>query len=280
MVGMPYYYEIGPMLEVLSDFLEDDARAIQALRHLRDPNVIATEFMGLDSTNLNAGPLDTFDKRVAALNRDWFGMTRDRSGKWIRQASSYGSPPYTTGRWVNWWGDAEGIARTTVARAIEVALGMAPDQPIVASAPPARHWPITFVWKCGQPWFEGWVTWRGHGADGNVFVVFSTPGNGDPIRPTPLAPPTRQSGDYGEHPVKTGASALTGVGDRGHWVVAQEHQYPLPNWQPSSSASTFGNVVLPIGFGPMVTVSDGPVVTVAPSEIDGGVKATGRPYQP
>jgi hypothetical protein len=39
-------------------------------------------------------------------------------------------------------------------------------------------------------------------------------------------------------------------------------------------------VVLPIGLGPMVTVSDGAVVTVAPSEIDGGVKAAGRPYQP
>jgi hypothetical protein len=293
MVGMPYYYETGPTFEVLEDVLNNgdpptapaprfpgDDRAIHVLNQLRDPAVLIATIMGLDSVTLNAGPNPTVADRIRAVNRDWFGMVEDSTGAWSPQPPFDPTNPVTTGRWVNWYGHAEAIVRTTLQRALEVALGLEPDQPIAVGASPPRHWPIAMIWKCGQPWFEGWITWRRQADYGLVFVVFSTPGNGDPISTTPLAPPNRPVPEYREHPLRTpGALGITCTGDRGHWVVAQQHQGPPPEWVPSSTPGEGGGLAPPIGTGPMLTVSDGDVVTIAPSEIDGGVLANGRPYQ-
>jgi hypothetical protein len=291
MVGMPYYYEIGPTFEVLEDVLNrgddpdasppvyaGDDRAIHVLNQLRDPTVFIATIIGLDSTTLDGGPNATAAARVEAVNHAWFGIEPDGSGGWAQQAPFDPVNPTTTGRWVNWYGEAETIVRVTLQRALEVALGLEPDEPIALGMTPRRHWPIAMVWKCGQPWFEGWISWRRHGECGQVFVVFSTPGNGDPISTSPLAPPNRAAGEYGEYPVQTTSTpALSCGGDRGHWVVAQRCQEPPAQWIPSSTPSESGGVNP--SFGSMLTVSDGDVVTVAPSEIDGGVLADGRPYQ-
>jgi hypothetical protein len=294
MVGMPYYYEIGPTFEVLEDVLNNgdpptapppihagDDRAIHVLNELRNPAVAIATIIGLDSVTLNAGPNSTKQARIDAANRDWFGRTKDATGAWVvPQAPFDPENPATTGRWVNWYGQAEEIVRTTLQRALEVALGLEPDHTIAMGTRPPRHWPIAMIWKCGQPWFEGWITWRRHGACGQVLVVFSTPGNGDPISTSPLAPPNRAVAEYGEYPAQTlGASPISSAGDRGHWVVAQQHQERPQEWVPSSAPRPRGGLAPTIGTGPMLTVSNGDVVTVAPSEIDGGVLAHGRPYQ-
>ncbi len=60
--------------------------------------------------------------------------------------------------WDNYSGDVNGITRLTIRTALEVALGVAKNEPVPDQPP--RHWPIDLFWKCGQNWFEGWVTHR------------------------------------------------------------------------------------------------------------------------
>ena len=59
-----------------------------------------------------------------------------------------------------------------------------------------KPWRVEFFWKCGQPRFEGWVTWRDHqnGGDGQVTVVFATPATPDQVlrRPGDQAEPMRK----------------------------------------------------------------------------------------
>ena len=73
-----------------------------------------------------------------------------------------------------------------------------------------RHWPVEFFWKCGQPRFEGWVTWRDE-AEGRNWA-----GDGD----------RRHTGDT-RHRVpaslQRGPIAVDGIvatGFQGMWVCA------------------------------------------------------------
>ena len=74
--------------------------------------------------------------------------------------------------------------RQTLLRAGEVTLGFprpAAGQPL---PPGIRHWPVDFFWKCGQPRFEGWVTWRSttrSPTTGHVAVIFATPATPDTV---------------------------------------------------------------------------------------------------
>ena len=42
------------------------------------------------------------------------------------------------------------------------------DPPTAPMPADTRHWPVEFFWKCGQPRFEGWVTWRDEAEGGPV----------------------------------------------------------------------------------------------------------------
>ena len=62
----------------------------------------------------------------------------------------------------------------TLEKGIEVSLGLFPG-----AGSPQRFWPMSFLWVCGSPKFEGWTSWRRYGAgveDGHVQVTLVTPG--------------------------------------------------------------------------------------------------------
>ena len=172
MPGMPYHLEKGPVLSVLEDVLRGPTAQVEnILTRLRDPSVPLAEVGGLDSTTLNAPPYPTTGDRVAHIEKDWFGYVVGTQ----QQAPFNPLTNPTTGFWENYWGDVAGIVRETLTRAVEVALGLDHD----AEPPGTRHWPIELFWKCPNPWFEGWVTWRhepSQPASGQVTVILATPG--------------------------------------------------------------------------------------------------------
>ena len=145
MPPMPYYLEKGPMFSVVEDYLNaDTARAVDTLRELRkesdDPTYVELWELGaFGSTNLSAKPPPSYAKDF----RDkWLGMGPDPSAM----------------MWDNYSGDVNGITRLTIRTALEVALGVGKNEPVPDTPP--RHWTIDLFWKCGQNWFEGWVTHR------------------------------------------------------------------------------------------------------------------------
>lgn len=264
---MPFHVEIGPNWEVLEDYLNGDAgRLTDLLANLR----AGADLMDLglfDSTSLLGGPRPPAQVKDHG-RADWFGMRPRPGGGWEPQAPFDPVTNPSTGYWQQWYGDAEGIVRTTLQRAVEVALGVDPDAPVDASVPPARHWPIDILIKCTQAWMEGWVSWRAHGGTGHVTVIFAVPGNGHPLLTSPLAPPARSLPEYGCPP-----AACSGA--RGLWLIG--HSREVAHHVRSHGPSLVGDWVLP-HFG-QVFEGEGPIVTVAPSEADGGVLAAGRPYQ-
>lgn len=269
---MPFHLEKGPELEVLEDFLNSSTdRAVDALGRLRS-GVPLAEAGGFDSTSLDHGPNNTFEARLVHFQRDWLGMRRDASGRWHDQRPFDPVSNPTTGFWKDWYGDADGILRTTFIRAIEVSLGLSHGA-LPGPSGPDRHWPIDLYWKCPQPWLEGWIGWRGQGTApgecGQVTVILATPGNGQPVLLSPLAPPARNSADYCEEPAD--ASAAQGL-----WVVT--HRQTLSVLRSTVEPTESGDWVLP-SFGPLYhgDMAAG-IVTVAPCEADGGVLAGGRNY--
>ncbi|HVN51681.1 MAG TPA: hypothetical protein VMT43_09625 [Acidimicrobiales bacterium] len=270
MPGMPYHLEKGPILSVLESFANGGNSTSGTTRHnnmrkvldrLRDPSIALTAVGGLDSTNLNGGatnPWPTYDDRVAHIEQDWFGYTPGG----VPQAAFNPSIPHRTGFWINYHGDVEGIVRETLTRALEVALGVDHGQP---SSGATRYWRVELFWKCPNPWFEGWITWRAgsaSSADGQVTVIFATPGNGGWVYPDPCA---------GRNPVVDPASAQT---DRGMWVITHRGH---TEYVVSTTVET------PPGAVPIPTLGafwagTAPLVTVAPSFGDGGGHDGGLPY--
>jgi hypothetical protein len=257
---MPYHLEKGPVLSVLEDLLGGTTAQLGALLgRLRDPNVDLAEVGGLDSTTLDVPPYPTKASRVAHIERDWFGFT---PGTQQQPAFSLGANR-TTGKWESYYGDVAGIVRETMIRAIEVALGLDHDDP----PPGTRHWPIELFWKCPNPWFEGWVTWRhrpGHAKRGQVTVVLATPGNGAVVLDDPRA---------GRAAVVNPASPR---GNQGMWIIT--HAGHDRHVVPTTTATPPGIVPLPT-LGALFVGRPG-ITTVAPSLIDGGADPVGLPYVP
>lgn len=266
---MPYHLETGPNLEVLEDFMNGDVdRLVKALSQLRGTTPLC-DIGVFDSTTLDGGPLDKA-QRNAHLMEDWFGMSQNANGAWVKQKKFSAKSNATTGYWQGWYGDCEKIVRLTLRRAAEVALGLGYDDPIPEGFRPSRHWPIQFLWKCAQPWFEGWITWRSdHSRGGHVTVLWCTPAQGDPVLTSPLAPPQRNLPDYARDP-------KSAAGAEGMWVVTHETQQV--EMAITTEPSGLGQWRFP-QWGP-VYVGTGDVVTVQPSEADGGVLSGGRAWIP
>ena len=287
---MPYQLEKGPYFSVTESVFDDLDLRIGVLVGLKtptpnfDPDALPT----LESTSLNTtvGPVRTHDARKQHENAEWYGKSYDtNTHKWVRQPAFDRQHPKATGFWHNWYGDAEGIVRETFARAIEVSLGLQ-DTPNAADAVwirqhMTRSWPIEIVTRCPAPWFEGWVTWRGLGATGHVTVHINTPSHRHSnLLKSPVRAPGYHTPDYqDEEPPKP---RLNPIGERGMWVISHKRQDLVPQPYPgplTTQNSPTGAAWTVPWFGGMVH-SHGPIVTVQPSEPNGGVLPGGRPYTP
>jgi hypothetical protein len=258
---MPYTLEKGPYFSVVEDFANDDpARMVTALKHLRGGGRISA-IQALDSTTLDAGPY-TAPQLRDHIETHWFGAVKGTSGQWSKQ------PPFdpqhhpNTGFWQEWYGDAEGVLREGLIRALEVALGVRHGEDPGSRIP--RSWRLEVFWRCPIPWFETWVTWRQHGngpRDGQVTVLISTPGHGHPVKNTPVRQNEPANSGYQLNPVNTGGAP------QGMWVVSQAYHRPWP--KQITVESGLGEWTFPAqGLG---YVSQGPVVVVSPPEREGGV---------
>ncbi len=259
---MPYHVEKGAVFTIFESFLNDSTpMAVRVLRALRNPGYALQGSRFFSDTTLTGRPPITGGTWAQHFTDDWLGPSRYPNHDW-------------TGYWIGYRGEVGEIVRLTLRRALEVALDVDHDAEAVPDTP-ERHWPIQILWHCGQPWFEGWVAWTDRSAGGgDVTVLWATPGHyGGVVRRRLTAPATRQGRDYAENPVTM--DTMTGERRRrGLMVVSHENhvrENPSEGWR----ASLSGEWQVPT----IVThVGEGPVITVAPSEAEGGVLADGRPF--
>jgi hypothetical protein len=245
---------------MLEDLINRDPH--RCLRSLRDPDMPVTELLRDPPVKIEAGPYSDTARLADHIDRDWFGMTDD---------STSGTSRY----WSYWRGDAQGIVRETIVRAIEVALGLDHGEDVPSTD--RQRWHISLLTACGIRWFEGWISWRRVGADrdgGHVVVMLLTPTHGKPAEPTLLRPTSSTAHSpgppYAVNPVRA-------EGDQGLWAVGtvlERRVDPEPASAQWVSPGTFPRPHL----GPTY-VGDGGIVTVAPPEAQGGVLPDGRPYQ-
>jgi hypothetical protein len=260
---MPYHVEKGAVFTIFESFLNDSTpMAVNVLRALRDPSRNLDDSRFFKDATLRSRPPMTGGSWSGHFADDWLGPSRYSNHDW-------------TGYWIGYRGDVGEIVRTTLRRALEVALDVDHDAEEVP-ATPERHWPIQILWHCGQPWFEGWVAWNQRSVgDGDVTVLFATPGHyGGVVRRRLTAPTSRQGRDYEENP----ETMRTVAGDtrrRGLMVVSHQNhvrENPSEGWRPTSTGQWQGPTIV-------THVGEGPIITVAPSEAEGGVLADGRPFQ-
>ena len=246
--------------------------------------------------SMAGGGIGAVNSRMAHLYAHWFGYsTTSTSGLWDWDPPPPNGtvPAASTGWWSRWRGDAFNIFRQTLIRAIEVSLGLDADEPVTldSQGDPVvdRVWPIEFLWICGAPKFDGWVSWRDFGGAGHVTVLLVTPAIADPA-PAGLNPGISlslrpQSGGT----VSTGpdyqeilANHSTAGQRVGLWVIGHDVSavvpegvlvngpppYPSPDgdWLIEESEQVAGQLV--VGFGD--------IVTVQPAEDDGGILQKGR----
>jgi hypothetical protein len=277
--SMPFHLEKGPYLSVLESFCNDDRdRLVAALVSLRDPSQPVPEIGRLlESSAITSGPYTTGALQTH-LYQDWFGFEPKAGGTWATVQEPFdASDNRTTGYWGDYYGNVEGIFRETLRRAAEVALGIDHDTTVDRASGAvngSRHWPIEFFWKCGQPWWEGWVTWRHDrkSGAGQVTVVLATPSTPDDVLTDPTS--GRRGPDYVLEPkttVHNGKERRQGM-----WLVThQDHRrYQLL----STTGTPFGswpNFSLGAGYR-----GQGDVVVVQPAHADGGALADGLPFVP
>ena len=228
MGGMPYHLEKGPIFATLeAKYNGDRAELHQFLQRLWDGNGLGTH--GVLTSPMYDGPPGVVNAegegRKQSMFTDWFGDIAEGVPQRAWGLHTDGVFVATTGYWFQYYGNVREIVRQTLLRAGEVSLGFA--RPAAGQPLPQgnRHWRVDFFWKCGQPRFEGWVTWRSTdpaSADGHVAVIFATPATPDTV----LARP----GDGG-HPV----GATDHEKWQGMWVCSHENHQQYRIWpsQPS-----------------------------------------------
>ena len=196
--AMPYIVSRNTILSKVEKYAVDPKNLLTSLARLRDGKTKSLAIWEApiysDPAFLNGPdgkPKPEAVEEVRHIRVHWLGnpakATPPDAGP-MRMPSNSG-PTNATGWWAGWDGDAHEIVRQTTQRAYQVALGIEDAQ--LANLPAwdavARCWPITFVWTCGSPMFQGFVIWDRHptvpGAaaaspdrNGHVTVIFSTPG--------------------------------------------------------------------------------------------------------
>jgi hypothetical protein len=270
---MPYHLEKGPIFATIEALYNDRNRLPGFLHQLWQGNAPALGSLGLITSpiadNPNAlGSNATGAARKASMREDWFGENPadGRQPDWGTPHFKTGRPAYTTGYWFHYYGNVREIVAKTLTRAAEVALGAERPDPL---APPAgnRHWRVEFFWKCGQPRFEGWVTWRNHEnpPGGQVTVIFATPATPDQV--------LRKPADGAMANFKGSKAARQGM-----WVCSHEdhRQYVMLTSLPTPS----GQWLVPISTV-MFTRGMGDVGTWAPTFGNGGAPPDDFPaFQP
>jgi hypothetical protein len=274
---MPYYLEKGPFFSVLEHYVNTLPRAqlALALERLRAGDEWEV-FEVFGSTTLQNPRQPDAPAWVKHINEHWFGRKKNAAGVWTQPAFHETDNP-RTGYWQGYYGDVEKITRTTLIRALEVALGV--DHGGTGPVTPTRRWPIEFLWKCSQSWFEGWVTWRRHGAkddDGHVTVLFATPPVvGSVVLDSPVK--GRNEKEFRIDPVSTREgppwnNAAT-ESRHGMWVVTHTNNKAYVVGSPTTASGTkSGEWPSPV---PGRVRGTDAIVTVAPSQADGGVLADG-----
>ncbi|MEY2458974.1 MAG: hypothetical protein QOG30_804 [Acidimicrobiaceae bacterium] len=262
--GMPYHLEKGPFYSLAESVVNGSKADRYSILQLIRANKPLTDVTGpgwmLSSTTLQS-PFTPTPADIAAHGQDFMGG-KYKSGTFVPDPAMGGS---TVG-FRNYNGDIEGIFRTTFIRGIEVSLGLKRDELLENQDPAnARFWPIEYVWKCPIGWVEGWVRWqRAPDGSGHVNISLLVPAHGQGIL---------ERVEDGRNAVK---EPKTCTDANGMWVIT--HRRNKPTYTKRVDWSEFGVWFMPT-FGP-VYEGVGPIVTVAPSEADGGVKPYGRAYIP
>lgn len=284
---MPYHVEKGAAFTIFESFVNDvngsPSMAVKVLRALRNPTRTLDDSKYFDDATLTGHAPMAGGTWAGHFMQEWLGPSQSPGQDW-------------TGYWIGYRGDVSAIVRLTLRRALEAALGV--DHNAAVPDSPPRHWPIQILWHCGQPWFEGWVAWnqrprclgrlpgplrrlcefaaRWRPERGDVTVLFATPGHiGGVVRRRLTAPPGRQGRDYEQDPL----TLITPSGARRRLslmvVSHRDHARHDPSeiWRRSRRGQWRAPSIV-------THVGQGEVITVAPSEAEGGVLADGRRYQP
>jgi hypothetical protein len=253
MPGMPYHLEKGPLLSVLDTFCNSgsDARLLEALKRLRS-NVPLVEIGAFDSPSLFHAtypwPFDDPTHLAWHFNHHWLGDLAQND-------STTGTQ---TGHWQNYTGPVEPIVRETLTRALELVLGVR-HEPAELNPTATRHWTIDFWWKCPQPWFEGWVTWRRIGEGGHVTVILATPSDDGVVLRIPATEAKPVLADVASE-------------SEGSWLITSEKHTQAV--QVTTVWSRNGVKAFPTTW----TTDDDDIVTLTPKFGSGGTHDGGWPY--
>lgn len=209
---MPYTLTRGPLLTLIENALNSESTADKAsrdglLNDLRAGVSLADLVQGTPQPLQGVTiPQSTLDVR---LERDWIGD------------GANGPPGEPTGYWVGYQGDVEGVLREGLIRAIEVSMGLVHGAELETAT---RSWPVQLLWKCPNPYFEVWVSWRRHDdteRGGQVDMLIATPPDKmNRLTDRPQFPPAP--------PANVPAKALPLVdpleatASQGMWLVAHE----------------------------------------------------------
>lgn len=284
---MPYTTEKSPVFQVAETYANSTRQdALELLWALLDGDEPVSEMAPILSTSLDFPPYVSADLRTAHVEEDWWGRTRRDDGTWEDQQPYHPKNNPTTGFWDHWYGDAESVFRETMIRALSVSLGIPRETeaqteelrggPRPRSMSGSRHWPISVLWKCPQPWYEGWIEFKEDGPgprEGHVTVVLSTPSHGVKLYNSPIRPPgssTVTSDPFGAYEL----NPTEPKGPEGLWVVSHAYNWVVPKVLAVATAP--GTWAPPVLGAPVVSL--GKVVCVAPAVGDGGVAPSGMAY--
>ncbi len=320
--NMPYMLEKGGTLRLMERYLNKGGRkerlAYLAVVRQSEKHDDAKWFVGgpnglwqeplFEATPVPQGaPKWSGTKECDRLVRRWFGGQVDAAGHLAPLPAA--KKPSTTGFWIAYEGDVHRIMRRSIRWALELSLGLGPDDPLYVPderdpdgidqrpAGRASPWPVELFWKCLAPWFEAWVVHRPTGGvdRGIVSVLLMTPTHeGANLAESPLAvgqnvqqgngvgapnnsPDYQVLGFDGAPGVVHATVAAVPPATRayGTWVVTHTRQMKKPD--PVIVNSAHDRDLADWGIAQLACYrGDGDIVVVSPSMAAGGVKHDGR----